>query len=255
MGEMMVESPHVLRTAFTRFEEGVAKMMKRNGIRTAPEVKVSPFSVMGTSPAALTVEAGKPPVIHITEQLAQYGDTPVAMGAVAHETGHLLADHSVGITFGKLLVDTKHPELLSLDLVKPNNVPGIIGKIGAFKHNFGELKRFGNYQKTLVGAYKAQEHEADQFMTHMLGSHDDALSVRRTMTLGSELVPFYKHTTALGQIFSPVSRALQRHNVQKLYGSPQELEANILRVNLKDRSHVDRLIAEREATITNERIK
>lgn len=194
-------------------------------------------------------------MIHITEQLAQYGDTPIAMGTVAHETGHLLADHSVGIIFNGLLVDTKHPELLSCNLINPSSAPGIIGKLGAVKHNFGELKRLGNYQKTLTGAYKAQEHEADQIMTHMLDSHDDALSVRRTVTLGSELAPFYKHTTALGQIFSPVSRALQRHNVQKLYGTPKELEANILRVNLNDRSHVDRLIAEREAAITNERIK
>lgn len=234
----MVEAPHIRRTAFASFEKGVATMLERNGVTTPPGIEIREGVLQGTPAAAYPpthmFPRGK---IVVAPGFASQGETILTMGTIAHETGHVLERHHVGIGFGNMLVDTANPWS------------------GYFLHPFNGPVLVGKSQAALSRAYKTQEHEADRIMTHFLGSQEDALSVRKALTPGSEFAPYYNATTSLSGLHSPLIPEFQRQTFHTLYGTPEELEANIRSVNLKDRSHVDRLIALREASLANARTK
>lgn len=240
-------SPAVAKTAFGAFERGVERMMERNHIRTPPNIKITEINTL-KSPASYDINPNDPVgLIEIHSKLATEGATPIAMGTVAHETGHLLAKHTVGIAplLNNGLIDVANPFVFT-------NVPlitsGWRGKLAVGKSLLHNVKQYSEYAKPLTARYKAQEHEADQIMTHLLGSKEDSLKVRRAMTSGSEWMNEFSklnETTVLSRAFSPVSQWLQRSSFKKLYGTAEELEHNIAGVDLTDRSHVNRLIAQR----------
>ena len=245
----MIQSPQVLRTAFTRFEAGVASMMKRNGIRTAPAIEITAENTFNSPAWFSQGDYG----IYVSESLARQGNTPITMGAVAHETGHVLSKHTVGALFGGLtIVDTKNVAGLAPNLTNPFKASGISNKIGAVQNNWTEFRRLINYQKELVSRYKGQEHEADRIMTHLLGSHDDALAMRRTFN-SDEYLREALGTSGLKRMFAPVLLRNARNGRDKLYGTLEEIEANIKGVDLNDRSHVNRLIARRNIETMHER--
>lgn len=80
---------------------------------------------------------------------------------------------------------------------------------------------------------KGKEHEADRIAVHLTGSHDDIIGMRRWLTRAQDV------------LVDPSEIRSVRRETLLHYGTQEEMEKNIRSVDLKDRSHIDRLIAER----------
>lgn len=254
----MLPNPRLTLTAFSKFEAGVEKLLRRNGIKTAPKLLIEDATdLSGKVPASYQMALmgeKKDPVgtIQIAAGLAAKGETPVTMGIYGHEAGHALADHSIGQFLGLFMVDGKRAEheipiakLADLAEMKP---------IHKLKKGFRLIGEIINDQRALTKGYKRQEHEADRLMTHLLGSKEKALSARRMASPGSEIFE-----DAMGTLNKPVynpaafvRRVMGKRAFTQAYGTPTELENNIRSVNLKDRAWVERLIEEREQRIEAE---
>lgn len=248
-------SPAIAKTAFGAFERGVERMMARNHIRTPPVVKISETNALNIPAISHFNPNDTLGLIEVTEKLASEGATPVAMGAVAHETGHLLARHMVGRAplINNGLIDAANPFIIEKI---PMITDGWRGKIDIGKCIMHNVPRYREYAKPLTARHKNQEHEADRIMAHLLGSKEDALIMRSAFTPGSEFMKEHNalnETTVLSRALSPVSQWLQRSSQKKLYGTAEELEHNIMGVDLTDRSHVNRLIAQRNVATMHAR--
>lgn len=104
---------------------------------------------------------------------------------------------------------------------------------------------------------KVKEQAADRLAVHLTQSHDDVSAMRQTWE--REILDEHRFSRKLRLSFLPEKLAtridalwpanpedieLSFRVPNALYGTPEQLQANIRSVDLSDRSHLDRLVSE-----------
>lgn len=205
------EKGKALRRDYPKLAEAYELFMMTNGIHRPPLIIVddSIRDLGSTMVAFLELD-----MIFITSELAEEGPTPRVLGGLAHEVSHLLAEHKVGM----------------------NDI----------KNNPKNMAEYRQLRKN-VAAYKNQESEADRLGAHMIGSTQAMLDFRQQ--IGRELIrksDGMPNKTLTEKIRRWAQAYLETAAYQTTYGTGREQERNILSVDVDDRSHIDRLKAQRE---------
>jgi hypothetical protein len=152
----------------------------------------------------------------------------------------------------------RRSDTIILDTHYLENAP--IGHTAAvIGHETGHLlSEIGPTTGTLDQSIREFEHEADQISVHLTGSHDDVSAMRREATNITKNCWRPSNNLGLkpGSVMECIAQRLDHlspyHKIKskkiwagqlRFYGTPEALEANIRRVDLNNRSHLDRLIA------------
>lgn len=120
---------------------------------------------------------------------------------------------------------------------------------------------------TPLNTLKAQEHEADRLSVYLSGSHDDASETRHwsneatrhgwnsKLQSGYDAGYWDKLAHRLEQLKPSTRKRTERvwANYVRVFGTPEELEANIRSVDLNDRGHFEALVARRNERTETER--
>lgn len=101
-------------------------------------------------------------------------------------------------------------------------------------------------------SHKIIEHEADKAAIHLLGSRQPVKTLRHTASEQFEASRMSHHlpsNTWLQRGFKHFVARAENSKLKAGYGTASEIADNIARTTPEDRSHVDRLIAERNCSV------
>lgn len=244
----MLSNPRILTTAFSKFESAVDKLLRRNNIRTTPELIIkepethnNPFLILGMA----QYEVNPNPVgkIAIHKAVASRGEDDLALCIYAHEVGHLLGRHRIAHS-------ADHHMFVDMDSVREAVLAK--GFLSRLLQNVRLRFELITKQNKLAKKYRQNEHEADRLMTHLVGSHETAIQASQVFRPKKELLDAELErllNESKGTLAEQFRQLQARSSIENCSLTFEEAVANINSVDVNDRKWIDRLITEREEMI------